>query len=65
MRSVVEGSHEALADRNTTEDEKGRGLPEITKLRSTATILRATYRKVWPLTNPLKISALVIHRTEV
>ena len=31
--------------RNTTEDEKGRGLPEITKLRSTATILRATYRE--------------------
>ena len=32
-------------DCNTTEDEKGRGLPEITKLRSTATILQATYRE--------------------
>ena len=42
-------------DRNTTEDEKDRGLPEITKLRRTSTILRATYREVWLLTNPLKI----------
>ena len=32
-------------DCNTTEDEEGRGLPEITKLRSTATIYQATYRK--------------------
>ena len=32
-------------DHNTTEDEKGRGLPEITKLRSTVTILQATYRE--------------------
>ena len=32
-------------DRNTTVDEKGRGLPEITKLRSTVTILWATYRE--------------------
>ena len=32
-------------DCNTTEDEKGRGLPKITKLRSTVTILQATYRE--------------------
>ena len=32
-------------DCNTTEDEKGRGLPEITKLRGTAIILWATYRE--------------------
>ena len=32
-------------DCDTTEDEKGRGLPKITKLRSTVTILRATYRE--------------------
>ena len=32
-------------DRNTTEDEKGRGLPEITKLRSIVTIEGSTYRE--------------------
>ena len=41
-----------------TEGEKGRGLPEVSKLRSTGLTRGGTYTKVWPLTHLLNRRSL-------